>query len=114
MCIQTADSKPNGIFSVDFTYDKNNIPNPTEINIAKFFTTHHFITKTGCNMPEILVKLAFEEYDGPYDIRNPCDDYMYWIRGMDIIPKLVSKEDIDIKSVEFEQIKNNMKCEYER
>ena len=49
-CIRAADSNPHGIFSVDFTYDANGVPNPTEINIGKFFTTHHFITRTGCNM----------------------------------------------------------------
>jgi Phosphoribosylaminoimidazole carboxylase (NCAIR synthetase) len=41
------DKKPNGIFSVDFTFDKKGIPNPTEINIGRFFTTHFFFTQAG-------------------------------------------------------------------
>ena len=48
-----SDEKPHGIFSVDMTYDWDGVPNPTEINIGKFFTTHLFITRAGCNMPEI-------------------------------------------------------------
>ncbi len=93
-CIKAIDPEPHGIFSVDFTFDWDGVPNPTEINIGKFFTTHHFITRAGCNMPEMLVKLAFGEYDGEYDIRNPCEPNMYWIRGIDVLPKLVTSDEI--------------------
>jgi len=103
-CIITVDSKPHGIFSVDFTYDEDGVPNPTEINIAKFFTTHHFITRTGCNMPEILVQLAFGVYDGPYDMRNPCEPDMYWIRGIDVLPVLLHEGEIKAKEDEYRQI----------
>jgi hypothetical protein len=101
-CILAADSSPNGIFSVDFTYDLQGVPNPTEINIAKFFTTHHFLTRTGCNMPEILVDLAFGEYSGGYDIRNPCTPGMLWIRGIDVEPILVPKKAIDDATAAYE------------
>lgn len=103
-CITVADPKPHGIFSVDFTYDKDGVPNPTEINISKFFTTHHFITRTGCNMPEILVELAFDEYRGPFNILNPCKTDMYWIRGIDVLPKLLYKADIEKAVREFDDI----------
>ncbi len=93
-CIKAIDPEPHGIFSADFTFDWDGVPNPTEINIGKFFTTHHFITRAGCNMPKILVKLAFGEYDGEYDIRNPCEPNMYWIRGIDVLPKLVTADEI--------------------
>lgn len=102
-CIKAADSKPHGIFSVDFTYDFDGIPNPTEINIAKFFTTHHFITRTGCNMPHILIQLAFNEYRGKYNILNPCKPDMYWIRGIDIYPILLHKSDILRKEREYKK-----------
>jgi carbamoyl-phosphate synthase large subunit len=108
-CIIAADSEPHGIFSVDFTYDKAGIPNPTEINIAKFFTTHHFITMTGCNMPHILVQLAFDEYKGPYNVLNPCKPDMYWIRGIDVLPVLLSKSDVMVKVSEYEQIMNGIR-----
>jgi len=109
LCIKSADKKPHGIFSVDFTYDYNSVPNPTEINIAKFFTTHHFITKTGCNMPDILVRLAFGEYDGPYGLLNPCENEMYWIRGIDIIPVLKHHYEIEEKVNEYKEIINVLK-----
>jgi predicted ATP-grasp superfamily ATP-dependent carboligase len=103
-CILAADATPHGIFSVDFTYDRDGNPNPTEINISKFFTTHHFITRTGCNMPHILVQLAFDEYHGPFNVLNPCKPDMYWIRGIDVLPILLHKDDITAKVNEFQQL----------
>jgi len=104
-CIGAADSRPNGIFSVDFTYDLRGDPNPTEINIAKFFTTHHFITRSGCNMPHILVQLALGVYQGPYEIRNPCPSGLLWVRGIDVEPILLKKSAVAAKIAEQEQIR---------
>ena len=94
--IFAVDPKPNGIFSIDFTYDKYGIPNPTEINIGRFFTTHNFFTEAGLNMPEIYIKLAFNE-SLPYIPRkiNPLPSGLAWIRGMDTEPVLVSTKDIN-------------------
>jgi len=100
-CIKAVDEKPHGIFSVDFTFDWDGVPNPTEINIGKFFTTHHFLTRTGCNMPDIFVKLAFDEYEFEKPSLNPCKEEMYWIRGMDMLPKLVSRADVDAVQDEY-------------
>ena len=103
-CILAVDKSPHGIFSVDFTYDAKGIPNPTEINIGKFFTTHYFITKTGCNMPEILVNLAFDEYNGRYNIIDPCKEGYLWVRGMDVHPVLIKKEAVEHKKNEYQEI----------
>jgi hypothetical protein len=103
-CVRAADPEPHGIFSVDFTYDRQGIPNPTEINIAKFFTTHHFITRAGWNMPLTLVQLAFGEYDGPYGVANPCQSDLYWIRGIDVEPVMVHREEVEAMEREYQQI----------
>lgn len=107
-CITTADPKPHGIFSVDFTYDKDGVPNPTEINISKFFTTHHFITRTGCNMPDIFVQLAFNEYKGLYNVLNPCKPNMCWIRGVDVLPVLLHESEIKATEDEYQQMSKEM------
>ena len=100
-CIYAIDEEPHGIFSVDFTFDWDGVPNPTEINIGKFFTTHHFLTRAGCNMPEIFVGLAFGEHEFEKPSLNPCEEDMYWIRGIDTLPKLVSRADVDAVQDEY-------------
>lgn len=107
-CILAATKKPHGIFSVDFTYDQQGVPNPTEINIAKFFTTHHFLTRAGCNFPVIFIDLALGKYNGPMNVLNPCKRNMYWIRGIDIIPILLAQEDIDKKAYEYTEISSQI------
>lgn len=85
------DSEPHGIFSVDMTYDFEGVPNPTEINIARFFTTHYFFTCAGVNFPDIFVRtslgLQIKELE---KIINPLPEGLAWIRGMDSRPVLVN------------------------
>ena len=56
--IKAVSAKPHGIFGVDMAYDKNGVPNPTEINISRFFTTVLFFTEAGLNLPEIFKDIA--------------------------------------------------------
>lgn len=94
--IQAVDAEPHGVFSVDLTYDRNNIPNPTEINIGRFFTTHLFFSQAGLNMPEIMVKLAYgEEYPEPKRKLNPLPAGLVWIRGVDFLPVLTTMEKVE-------------------
>ena len=90
------DDKPHGIFSVDLTYDNEGIPNPTEINIGRFFTTHEFFTKDELNMPYILIKLAFnEDVSIPEKKINSLPDNLAWIRGVDFLPILTNLSDVE-------------------
>lgn len=94
--IKAVDDKPHGIFGVDMTYDKNGIPNPTEINISRFFTTVLFFTKAGLNMPVIFKDLAL--YGKKPNIKkkiNPLPDGLIWLRGMDTEPVLSTIEDVE-------------------
>lgn len=94
--IAAIDKKPHGIFSVDMTYDKHGVPNPTEINIGRFFTTHLFFSEAGLNMPLMYVKLAFGEPLPPVKKKmNPLRDDLAWIRGMDIEPILTTVDAIE-------------------
>lgn len=93
--IKAVDSKPHGIYGVDMAYDKSGVPNPTEINISRFFTTVLFFTEAGLNMPEIFKDIIlynkFPELDNKF---NPLPDGLMWLRGMDAIPRLLSNEQI--------------------
>ncbi|OGG11942.1 hypothetical protein A2Z00_03945, partial [Candidatus Gottesmanbacteria bacterium RBG_13_45_10] len=82
--ISAIDPKPNGIFSVDMTYDSTKKPRVTEINIGRFFTTIHFFTQAGCNMPYIYLKLGLGETIQTIQKKmNPLKSGLLWIRGMD-------------------------------
>jgi predicted ATP-grasp superfamily ATP-dependent carboligase len=88
--------KPHGVFGVDMTYDHQGVPNPTEINIGRFFTTSYFFTKAGLNMAEIYCDLALERRfpDLPRKI-NPLPDGLCWVRGMDVEPVLTTTAELE-------------------
>ncbi len=98
------DSKPHGIFSVDMTYDREGVPNPTEINIGRFFTTHLFFSTAGLNMPHIYVQLAFGETPVLPEKRiNPLPTGLLWIRGMDIEPVLTTEKAVEAEVTKYEE-----------
>lgn len=84
--IYAVDDTPHGIFSVDLTYDNNDVPNPTEINIGRFFTTHEFFTVGGLNLPDIYVHLGATNIEPDYQLINPISPGYTWTRGMDVPP----------------------------
>ena len=91
--IRAVDTSPHGIFGVDMAYDQEGIPNPTEINISRFFTTVLFFTKAGLNMPEIFKDLAVHNEKPVLSKKiNPLPDGLMWCRGMDTEPVLVTKD----------------------
>lgn len=94
--ILAIDHKPHGIFGVDMTYDQEGCPNPTEINIGRFFTTHYFFTKAGLNMPEIYCNIVL---DGKFPTLerkiNPLPNGLVWIRGMDVEPVMTTVQEME-------------------
>jgi glutathione synthase/RimK-type ligase-like ATP-grasp enzyme len=93
--IKAVDNKPHGIYGVDMAYDTNGIPNPTEINISRFFTTISFFTEAGLNMPEIFKDLALYDEKPILEKKiNPLPDNLLWARGMDVSPRLISDTDL--------------------
>ena len=94
--VKAVSDKPHGIFGVDMAYDKNGIPNPTEINISRFFTTVRFFTEAGINFPEIFKQLALgEKISIKKGIINPLENGLMWVRGMDTEPRLVVKDSLE-------------------
>jgi hypothetical protein len=104
--VLAVDPRPHGLFGVDLTYDRAGVPNPTEINVGRFFTTHQFFTALGLNMPYVYVKLAFGEPPPPIPRRlNPLEDGMVWIRGVDFEPVLVPAAEIDRHVAVLEELR---------
>lgn len=94
--VRAVDGSPHGLFGVDMAYDQNGVPNPTEINIGRFFTTHQFFTEAGLNMPEIFLSVATGgSVPEISKKRNPLPDGKLWIRGMDFEPVLTDVETVE-------------------
>lgn len=94
--IKAVAARPHGIFGVDMTFDKQGVPNPTEINISRFFATILFFTEAGLNMPEILKDIClYDKFPRLAKKLNPLKDGLLWLRGMDSYPKLTTAEEIE-------------------
>ncbi|MFZ5874878.1 MAG: carboxylate--amine ligase [Nitrospirota bacterium] len=94
--INAIDTAPHGIFGVDMTYDHAGVPNPTEINIGRFFTTHYFFTKAGLNMPKMVRDLVIEGKRPAVAKKiNPLPNGLVWIRGMDVEPVLTTTAELE-------------------
>jgi len=93
--IQSIDKRPHGIYGVDMAYDHGGFPNPTEINISRFFTTVLFFTEAGLNMPGIFKNIAlYNEFPVLEKKINPLPDGLLWLRGMDTKPLLTTEREI--------------------
>lgn len=91
--IKAVSAKPHGIFGVDMTYDKKGVPNPTEINISRFFTTVLFFTAAGLNLPEVFKDIAlYGEFPQLDKKINPLPTGLLWLRGMDVAPRLMTQD----------------------
>jgi hypothetical protein len=111
--IKSVDDKPSGLFGVDLAYDQNGLPNPTEINIGRFFTTHQFFTECGVNMPDIYMRIINSEHnvlkkENITNKVNPIDEGMAWIRGVDFEPILTTIEQIEANEKKMQEALINL------
>jgi len=90
--ILAVDSEPHGVYCVDLKENAVGIPCVTEINPGRFFTTSNFFSSAGCNMPYYYVCLALGNPIPSLPKYNPLDEGLYWVRGVDRIPKLFREE----------------------
>lgn len=99
--IKAVSAKPHGIFAVDMTYDAQGVPNPTEINISRFFTTVLFFTAAGLNMPAIFKDIAlYGDFPQLEKKINPLPNGLMWLRGMDVNPRLMNQHSI-MQEIQF-------------
>ena len=103
--VLAVDQKPHGIYGVDMAYDESGVPNPTEINISRFFTTVLFFTEAGLNLPKIFADLGVSGVRPCLDKKiSPLPEGLMWLRGMDRAPML-STEDGIAKAIHFPEMK---------
>lgn len=100
--IYAVSDHPHGIFGVDMTYDMDGFPNPTEINVSRFFTTIRFFTEAGLNMPVIFKDIAlYGKRPALKKTINPLPDNLMWLRGMDTEPMLITADEINKKLIKI-------------
>lgn len=110
--VRAVDARPHGIFSVDMTNDAQDVPNPTEINIGRFFTTSLFFAEAGLNMPHIYTRLALGEEPLPIERKlNPLPPGLLWVRGMDREPRLVRPDTLKSDADELAERRERSKRE---
>lgn len=86
------DHAATGVFCVDLKEDRAGVPRATEINCGRFFTTSHFFTAAGVNIPHLYVKLAFGEPLPELPAYDLLDEGLLWIRHIDCPAVLRSRD----------------------
>ena len=101
--IYSINKLPHGIVSVDFTYDFEGYPNPTEIQASRFFTSSYFMAKAGLNFPLLLIKLAFNEKIPEFNDKfSPLEEGLVWVKYVDCLPTLTSLKEINMIDEELQ------------
>jgi len=101
--VNAVSAVPHGIYGVDMTYDIDGIPNPTEINISRFFTTIQFFAEAGLNLPKILKDIVLYNMIPNLENKlNPLPDGLLWLRAMDCTPLLTTQDKIDNSLIKIE------------
>jgi biotin carboxylase len=81
--VLAVDKKPNGVYCVDMKCNDKGIPNVTEINAGRFFTTTNFYAYAGVNFPYAYLQAGLGFELPHYDIYDPIPAGAYWIRMVD-------------------------------
>jgi predicted ATP-grasp superfamily ATP-dependent carboligase len=93
--IKAAGHVPHGIVAVDLTYDGNDIPNPTEIQASRFYTSIYFLARAGLNFPAQFVKAALgDALDGELTGQHPLRNDLVWLKTVDAEPILSTVDDV--------------------
>ena len=92
--IRALDPKPCGAYCVDIKESASGVPNVTEINAGRFFTTSNFFAAAGLNMPDMLIRCALGERPTAVGT-SPLPADLYWIRMVDMGYVLVPGDEID-------------------
>lgn len=93
--IEAAGFTPNGVVAVDFTYDHKDVPNPTEIQATRFYTSIFFLARAGLNFPAQFVKAALgDPLEGERTGRHPLPNDLVWLKTVDADPILTTADEV--------------------
>jgi len=95
--IKAINPNPHGVFSVDMTYDWQDLPNVTEINVGRFMSggVVHFF-EYGLNVPYLTMQVGLgTEQDMGLPMLNPLAQNVVLIHGVDILPVVVDVRELE-------------------
>jgi biotin carboxylase len=92
--IRALDPVPRGAYCVDIKESATGVPNITEINAGRFFTTSNFFAAAGLNMPDMLIRCALGDRVTAVG-SSPLPADLYWIRMVDMGYVLVPGDELD-------------------
>jgi carbamoyl-phosphate synthase large subunit len=92
--VLAVDPRATGVFCVDLKEDGDGVPRPTEVNCGRFFTTSHFFTAAGINIPHLYVRLAYGEALPSVPRYCAVEPGLHWVRHMDCPAVLRRDEDL--------------------
>lgn len=100
--ILAVDEKYTGLACCDIKEDKNGVPNPTEINPGRMFTTSLFFSYAShklyndfrANFPYLCVLLGYSEKLPELPKYNSLPEELYWIRHIDMGARLVRNDKV--------------------
>lgn len=109
--IQAIDDKPEGIISLDYTYDQEGYPNPTEVQASRFYTSMYFLARAGLNLPHIFLKLALgREIPEFKDKFSPLPEGAVWIKYIEREPVLTTMEEIQANVDNLNALQEQIRC----
>lgn len=92
-CVRAVSARPHGIIGVDFTYNRQGAPLPTEVQPARFYSSIHFLARLNVNFPDIYCRLALGEKICDDPVVNPIRRHHYWVKSVDVLPKLLTSDE---------------------
>ncbi|MDO8056542.1 MAG: hypothetical protein Q6361_06745, partial [Candidatus Hermodarchaeota archaeon] len=91
--IRAISKSPNGFFGVDMRGNTKGIPSVTEINPGRFFTPSFMYAKSGYNLVKVFFEIGLgRSVTEKFEKRAPIPKNTFWIRAIDLEPKLVKIE----------------------
>jgi hypothetical protein len=93
--VRSTEKVPHGIVSVDLTYDDEGRPNPTEIQACRFYSSIHFLTAAGLNLPATYVDLGLGLRPPAFLGDSTLPEGLMWLKAVDCEPILTSTQNVE-------------------
>lgn len=88
--------KPHGIVSVDFTYDSEDRPNPTEVQASRFYSSIYFLANAGLNLPDMFIDLGLGRKPCKIQRReHPLENDLVWLKTVGCPEQLTTLKEIE-------------------